>query len=318
MRLVIVSNRLPFTVVNGDDGPQFKVSSGGLTTGLWSYLERGAGGAEQRPGFVWLGWPGATVAPKDERAVRAYAEKEFKAVPVFLPEDKMDRFYHGFCNKTIWPLFHYFPDLTVYEEEYWEEYEQVNRMYADALLKVLKADDMLWVHDYQLMLVPAMIREKFPAMPIGFFLHIPFPSYEIFRLLPRVWGREIIEGLLGASLLGFHQIQIHGAGRQERLADGVGGDLVEHHPEDLDLGVAGPVELFLEVKADGFAFAVRIGRQVDRVHAGGSLPELGNQLLLALDDLVGWLEAVVHVHRQFLLGKVLDVAQGSFDDEVLA
>ena len=204
MRLVIVSNRLPFTVVNEDGGPQFKVSSGGLTTGLWSYLERGAAGSEERPEFLWLGWPGATVAPEHEQAVKAYAEKEFKAVPVFLPEDRMDRFYHGFCNKTLWPLFHYFPDLTVYEEEYWEEYKQVNRIFAEAVLKVLRPDDLLWVHDYQLMLVPGLVRERFPDMPIGFFLHIPFPSYEVFRLLPRAWRVEIIEGLLGSSLVGFH------------------------------------------------------------------------------------------------------------------
>jgi trehalose 6-phosphate synthase/phosphatase len=204
MRLVIVSNRLPFTVVNGEGGPQFKVSSGGLTTGLWSYLERGAAGAGEGPEFVWLGWPGATVAPEHEPAVKAYAEKEFKALPLFLPEERMDRFYHGFCNKTLWPLFHYFPDLTVYEENYWEEYKQVNRLFAEAVLKVLRPDDLVWVHDYQLMLVPGLIRERFPDMPIGFFLHIPFPSYEVFRLLPRAWRVEIIEGLLGSSLVGFH------------------------------------------------------------------------------------------------------------------
>jgi trehalose 6-phosphate synthase/phosphatase len=204
MRLVIVSNRLPFTVVNQDGGPQFKVSSGGLTTGLWSYLERGAAGSMERPEFVWLGWPGATVAPQDEPAVKAYAEKEFKALPVFLPEERMDRFYHGFCNKTLWPLFHYFPYLAVYEEEYWDEYKQVNRVFAEAVLKVLRPDDLLWVHDYQLMLVPALIRERFPDLPIGFFLHIPFPSYEVFRLLPRAWRVEIIEGLLGSSLVGLH------------------------------------------------------------------------------------------------------------------
>ncbi len=204
MRLVIVSNRLPFTVVNGEGGPQFKVSSGGLTTGLWSYLERGAAGSGERPEFVWLGWPGASVAPKDEPAVKAYAEKEFKALPVFLPEERMDRFYHGFCNKTLWPLFHYFPYLTFYEEAYWEEYKQVNRTFAEEVLKVLRPDDLVWVHDYQLMLVPGLIRERYPDMPIGFFLHIPFPSYEVFRLLPRAWRVEIIEGLLGASLVGFH------------------------------------------------------------------------------------------------------------------
>ncbi len=204
MRLVIVSNRLPFTVVDEEGGPQFKVSSGGLTTGLWSYLERGAAGSEERPDFVWLGWPGASVAPEHEAAVRAYAEKEFKAVPVFLPQENMDRFYHGFCNKTLWPLFHYFPYLTLYEEDYWEEYKQVNRIFAEAVLKVVRPDDLLWVHDYQLMLVPGLVRERLPDLPIGFFLHIPFPSYEVFRLLPRAWRVEIIEGLLGSSLVGFH------------------------------------------------------------------------------------------------------------------
>jgi trehalose 6-phosphate synthase/phosphatase len=204
MRLVIVSNRLPFTVVNEDGGPKFKVSSGGLTTGLWSYLQRETGVSEEHPEFVWLGWPGASIAPEDEPAVKAYAEKEFKALPVFLPEDRMERFYLGFCNKTLWPLFHYFPDLTHYEEDYWEEYKQVNRIFAEAVLKVLRPDDLLWVHDYQLMLLPGMIREQFPDMPIGFFLHIPFPSYEVFRLLPRAWRVEIVEGLLGSSLVGFH------------------------------------------------------------------------------------------------------------------
>jgi trehalose 6-phosphate synthase/phosphatase len=204
MRLIIVSNRLPFTVGFKDGKPDFNVSSGGLTTGLWSYLERGAAGPGERPDFLWLGWPGASVAPEHEEAVKAYAAKEFKAMPVFLPEERMDRFYHGFCNKTLWPLFHYFPDLTKYEEDYWEEYKQVNRVFAEAVLKVLRPDDLVWVHDYQLMLVPGRIRERFPDLPIGFFLHIPFPSYEVFRLLPRAWCAQIIEGLLGSSLVGFH------------------------------------------------------------------------------------------------------------------
>ena len=84
-------------------------------------------------------------------------------MPVFLPEENMDRFYHGFCNKTLWPLFHYFPSLTHYEEEYWQEYKQVNRVFAEAVLKVLRPDDLLWVHDYQLMLVPGLVREQLPG-----------------------------------------------------------------------------------------------------------------------------------------------------------
>ena len=203
MRLVIVSNRLPFTAVSGEGGLQFKVSSGGLTTGLRSYLDAGGARACERADYLWLGWPGPGVSPDHVEAICKYAEREFKAMPVFVSDEKMDRFYHGFCNKTLWPLFHYFPSLTHYEEECWEEYQQVNRVFADAVVKVLRPDDLLWVHDYQLMLVPGLVREQFPELPIGFFLHIPFPSYEVFRLLPRAWRAGIIEGVLGSSLVGF-------------------------------------------------------------------------------------------------------------------
>ncbi len=203
MRLVIVSNRLPFTVSFKDGTPEFKPSAGGLTTGLWSYLDRQMPAGAERPDFLWMGWPGASIPPEHEAAVRAYGE-QFKSAPIFLPEESMDRFYLGFCNKTIWPLFHYFPTLTQHEEEYWQEYQNVNRVFGEAVVKALQPDDLLWIHDYHLMLLPKLVREKFPDMPIGFFLHIPFPSWEIFRMLPRAWREGIIEGLLGSSLIGFH------------------------------------------------------------------------------------------------------------------
>ncbi|MGH7990649.1 MAG: bifunctional alpha,alpha-trehalose-phosphate synthase (UDP-forming)/trehalose-phosphatase, partial [Limisphaerales bacterium] len=204
MRLVVVSNRLPFTVSFKDGAPEFKPSAGGLTTGLWSYLDRKALDGAERPDYLWMGWPGASVPPEHEAAVRAYAEQQFKSSPVFLPEESMDRFYLGFCNKTIWPLFHYFPTLTYYEEENWQEYRHVNQVFGEAVVAALRPDDVLWIHDYHLMLLPKLVREKFPEMPIGFFLHIPFPSFEIFRMLPRPWREEILEGLLGSSLIGFH------------------------------------------------------------------------------------------------------------------
>jgi trehalose 6-phosphate synthase/phosphatase len=203
MRLIIVSNRLPFSVSIHEGKPQFEISSGGLTTGLSSYLERAVSDAERGFKYLWLGWPGTDVEPECTHEVQAYAER-FSAIPVLLPRDITDRFYHGFCNETLWPLFHYFPSLTRYEEEYWRDYQRANQAYADALLKVLRPDDVLWVHDYQLMLLPRLIRKVFPEMPIGFFLHIPFPSYEVFRLLPRPWRAELLEGVLGANLVGFH------------------------------------------------------------------------------------------------------------------
>jgi trehalose 6-phosphate synthase/phosphatase len=203
MRLVVVSNRLPFTVSIEDGKPRFESSPGGLATGLWSYLEKASLAPNGQFDFLWLGWPGANIEPEHVPEVEAHAAR-FKASPVFLSQESAERFYHGFCNKTLWPLFHYFPTLTRYEEDYWQDYQRVNQAYADALLKVLRPDDVLWIHDYQLMLLPRLIRRRFPEMSIGFFLHIPFPSFEIFRLLPRTWRAELIEGVLGASLVGFH------------------------------------------------------------------------------------------------------------------
>jgi len=204
MRLVIVSNRLPFTVSFKEGKPQFHPSPGGLTTGLWSYLDRKALDGAESPDYLWMGWPGTSIPPEHEAEVRAYGEQHFKSSPILLPEESMDRFYLGFCNKTIWPLFHYFPMLTHYEEGNWQEYKNINRVFGDAVVNALRPDDVLWIHDYHLMLLPKLVREKFPEMPIGFFLHVPFPSWEIFRMLPRAWREEIVEGLLGASLIGFH------------------------------------------------------------------------------------------------------------------
>jgi trehalose 6-phosphate synthase/phosphatase len=204
MRLVIVSNRLPFTASIEKDGPRFTSSAGGVTTGLSNYLARPRLEGAEPLEFVWFGWPGTAVAPEHEEAVRDYGRKHFHVSPVFLPEESMERFYHGFCNKTIWPLFHYFSSLAHYEEDHWQEYKQVNRIFAERLLEELRPDDVVWVHDYQLMLLPRLIRERFPDMAIGFFLHIPFPSFEVFRMLPCAWRSEIVEGLLGASLIGFH------------------------------------------------------------------------------------------------------------------
>jgi len=203
MRLVVVSNRLPFTASVRDGKLRFEPSPGGLTTGLWSYLEKASLTQTAEFDFIWLGWPGTSFEPEHIREAVAYGS-QFKAAPVFLSKESADQFYHGFCNKTLWPLFHYFPTLTRYEADYWTNYQQVNQVYADALLNVIQPDDVLWVHDYQLMLLPGLIRKHFPEMPIGFFLHIPFPSFEIFRLLPRAWRAELIEGVLGANLVGFH------------------------------------------------------------------------------------------------------------------
>ncbi len=119
----------------------------------------------------------------------------------------MDQFYLGFCNATIWPLFHYFPSFTVYQANFWEQYKHVNEVFCETLLDVVRQGDLVWIHDYHLMLLPRMLKAKAPHLPVGFFLHIPFPSFEVFRLLPGKWRREILEGLLGSDLLGFHTFE---------------------------------------------------------------------------------------------------------------
>src|SRR4051812_35390110 len=141
MRLVLVSNRLPFTVSHQDGRLEFKHSSGGLTTGLWSYLQRIAENPETPFDFLWLGWPGASVEPACALEVETYAKK-FRAAPVFLSAKNAERFYSGFCNRTLWPLFHYFPGFAQYDESDWDEYRLANQSYADALAQVLRPDDL--------------------------------------------------------------------------------------------------------------------------------------------------------------------------------
>lgn len=204
-RLIIVSNRLPFTVRVKNDVPAFTESSGGLVSGLGAYLDAVVGTPLQSMEHIWIGWPGSTIDKRFHESVRQRALEEFHSYPVFLSEVEMDHFYHGFCNKTIWPLFHYFPSYTEYHEEFWQNYRHVNQIFSDTLASIVRPDDIVWIHDYHLMLLPRLLKTGLPyQVPVGFFLHVPFPSFEIFRLLPQRWRSEILEGLLGAQLIGFH------------------------------------------------------------------------------------------------------------------
>jgi trehalose 6-phosphate synthase/phosphatase len=205
-RLLIVSNRLPVTISQENGDTILRQSAGGLATGLKSFLKR----QEKLPAFglkyLWVGWPGISVHDRDIKGKEVLKKRlqKLNCWPVFLAEAEMENFYHGFCNRTIWPLFHYFPSYVEYEREFWLDFIKVNRIFRDALQEIIREDDILWIHDYHLMLLPQMIREKFPRVKIGFFLHIPFPTFEIFRLLPGEWRREILRGMLGADLVGFH------------------------------------------------------------------------------------------------------------------
>ncbi len=194
-RLIIVSNRLPVRVKVKGRELKIEPSVGGLATALSAFYKRCDG--------IWIGWPG--VAYEMVRNVKDDVEIELKKMgcyPVLLSQRQIERYYHGFCNKTIWPLFHYFLQFTVYDKRFYDEYRRVNEKFCEIVAKIAKPDDIVWIHDYHLMLLPKLIRECIPDATIGFFLHIPFPSFEIFRTLP--WRKEILEGILGADLVGFH------------------------------------------------------------------------------------------------------------------
>ena len=203
-RLVIVSNRLPFNVEINEGRPIFQPSAGGLVTGLASFREARDQAGTIPAEHLWVGWPGASIDESLQPEVIREALAKFRSFPVFLTEEQMERFYLGFCNATIWPLFHYFPSFVLYQRSFWDQYKQINRLFADALEAVLRPDDVVWVHDYHLMLLPRLLKARQPQQTVGFFLHIPFPSFEVFRLLPGEWRRDILEGLLGADLIGFH------------------------------------------------------------------------------------------------------------------
>ncbi|MEM8523658.1 MAG: bifunctional alpha,alpha-trehalose-phosphate synthase (UDP-forming)/trehalose-phosphatase [Bacteroidota bacterium] len=194
-RLVIVSNRLPVTIKHSakNDKPIYHPSSVGLATGLSSL--------DDSLDKIWIGWPGQIADGWEKESIKADLLKQ-DLVPVFLTEEDIELYYEGFSNDTLWPHFHYFTQYTVYRDDYWESYQAVNRKFADAIIPNLEGNEMVWVHDYQLMLLPNMIREAFPDISIGFFLHIPFPSYEVFRILP--WREELLDGVLGSDLIGFH------------------------------------------------------------------------------------------------------------------
>lgn len=203
-RLVIVSNRLPFNVEIKDGLPIFHPSAGGLVTGLASFRESRQQSAALPAEHLWVGWPGTSIDISLREDVIRQALASFKSFPVFLTEEQMEHFYLGFCNATIWPLFHYFPSFTVYQAPFWAQYKQINQLFADALEAILRPDDVVWIHDYHLMLLPKLLKNRQPQLSVGFFLHIPFPSFEVFRMLPGEWRRDILEGLLGADLIGFH------------------------------------------------------------------------------------------------------------------
>jgi len=196
-KFIIVSNRLPVSVSKQDGRLVYSPSSGGLATAMASLGETGS----KR---LWIGWPGIAsdeLSPADKVAITRKLQT-YGCYPVFLTQEQVNKFYAGYANDTIWPLFHYFQSYAQYDNAYWLAYKEVNAVFKKAIVRHADPHASIWVHDYHLMLLPKLLREALPSGTIGFFLHIPFPSYEIFRMLPN--RTQVLEGLLGADLVGFH------------------------------------------------------------------------------------------------------------------
>lgn len=193
-KTIIVSNRLPLRVSVENKKMHFNPSEGGLATGLGSIYREGDN--------LWLGWPGVAVKKEVDKKEVTERLKGDNMRPVFLTEQEIEEYYEGFSNETLWPNFHYFNQYVVFQDNFWEAYQKVNQKFAKEIIEVAEPGDKIWIHDYQLLLLPQMVRKELPESSIGFFLHIPFPSYESFRTLP--WRREILMGMLGADFLGFH------------------------------------------------------------------------------------------------------------------
>lgn len=195
-KIYIASNRLPVSIQKENDELTLIPSVGGLATGL-SSIYKDYGG-------LWIGWSGVASDDLADNEIRDIDEKlvSEQCVAIHLTKEEINLYYEGFSNNVVWPLFHYFTQYIEYNPLYWEAYMKVNQLFADKALEILEDGDTIWIHDYQLLLVPEMIKRVKPGVTIGFFLHIPFPSYEVFRILP--WRKELIKGMLGADLIGFH------------------------------------------------------------------------------------------------------------------
>ncbi|HSQ41167.1 MAG TPA: bifunctional alpha,alpha-trehalose-phosphate synthase (UDP-forming)/trehalose-phosphatase [Fibrobacteraceae bacterium] len=198
-RLVVVSYRLPFHV---EDGCLCR-NSGGLVSAMLSFANGHSSDQHHFREILWIG-----VSDDTEESLasarRGQGEEGFRLLPVQLPEELQRQFYEGFSNDLIWPLFHYFASIADYSPANYDAFCEANAIFRDVVVNHLQTDDTLWIHDYHFLLLPKLVRERRPAAEIGFFLHIPFPSFEVFRVMPRSWRRGIISGMLGADLVGLH------------------------------------------------------------------------------------------------------------------
>ena len=189
--ILVVSNRLPVTLQRGPGGLERRRSSGGLVSALEPLMSQRGG--------TWIGWPGMKLQPGESLTT---SDDSYDLHPVELTTTEVNRFYHGFSNRTLWPLLHCFPERTRFDRRDWESYEEVNARFAEIAAEKAGGADLVWIHDYQLMCTPLYLRRIVPDARIAYFQHVPFPPFDLFRLLP--WHRELLRGLLAADLIGFH------------------------------------------------------------------------------------------------------------------
>jgi trehalose 6-phosphate synthase len=182
--LVTVANRLPVVKTRGG----WRTADGGLVAALRPTLDSRAGS--------WIGWDGGSPG-----VPHSLPDLAVRLAPVSLPKAEVEGYYHGFSNRTLWPLFHGLADRVVIDRRWWHDYTAANEQFAAHALEAAGHDSLFWVHDYQLVCVPALLRRSGTGLPIGFFLHIPFPSPELFARLP--WRQYLVDGMLGADLIGF-------------------------------------------------------------------------------------------------------------------
>lgn len=219
-KTIIISNRLPVKITEQNGAYILRPSEGGLATGLGSVYKDGNN--------IWIGWPGIEVPAERQKEVTKKLAS-LNLIPVFLSNEEINLYYEGFSNEVLWPVFHYLVTYANFEQTYWDFYKQVNEKFRDVVVQHLRDGDTIWVQDYQLLLLPCLVRTEKPGVTIGFFQHIPFPSYEIFRLIP--WREELISGMLGADLLGFHTFDDvrHFLSAASRLSSGKMADNVIIH-----------------------------------------------------------------------------------------
>jgi trehalose 6-phosphate synthase len=304
---VVVANRLPVDAVDTESGRTWRRSPGGLVTALHPVL------VDQ--GGTWVGWSGGIPdlqASADDEGDGAANPGAFEAdgidmVPVELTDQELEQYYEGFSNGSLWPLYHDAVETPIYKRKWWDAYLRVNRRFADATAKVAAHGATVWVQDYQLQLVPQMLRERRPDLRIGFFLHIPFPPVELFMQLPR--RVEILRGLLGADLIGFQRPL--GAQNFLRLTR----HLLGLRPRGNVVEVDGR-----EVRADAFPISIDVGEiealassQVVRDRAATIRAELGEPktVILGVDrlDYTKGIEGRIKAFRELLAEGRLSVPE---------